>query len=63
VRDLALADIGRYEQELLDHLRSSKADLIAKIADSGKLEEDTEQALVAALDQFTGMFEPSRKGE
>jgi F-type H+-transporting ATPase subunit alpha len=59
VRDLALADIGRYEQELLDHLRSSKADLIAKIADSGKLEEDTEQALVAALDQFAGMFQPS----
>jgi F-type H+-transporting ATPase subunit alpha len=63
VRDLALADIGRYEQELLDHLRSSQADVIAKIAETGKLEGDTEQALVAALDQFAGMFQPGSRAE
>jgi F-type H+-transporting ATPase subunit alpha len=60
VRDLELSDIGRYEQELLDYLRDSHANVIAKMAESGKLEEDTEQALVAALDAF---FQPSAKTE
>jgi F-type H+-transporting ATPase subunit alpha len=63
VRDLALADIGRYEQELVAYMRDSHADLLAKITETGQLGDDEEQKLVAALDQFAGMFQPSAQAE
>jgi F-type H+-transporting ATPase subunit alpha len=63
VRDLELADIGRYEAELLAYMNDSHADLIRTIGETGKLDEETEPKLVAALDAFTGMFQPSAKTE
>jgi len=63
VRELELEDIGRYESEMLDYMRSNHADVLSEIADSGKLEEATEQKVVAALDAFSNVFQPSTPGE
>ena len=60
VRDLEVEDIGRYESELLEYMRARHADVLTEIRDSGKLEEETEKHLVAALDAFAGVFQPSQ---
>jgi F-type H+-transporting ATPase subunit alpha len=61
VRDLELGDIGRYESEMLEYVRSHHGDVLKAMRDSGKLEEDTEQQLVAALNSFADIFQPTRK--
>jgi F-type H+-transporting ATPase subunit alpha len=63
VRELPLGDVARYESEMLEYVRSNHGDVLKAIRDSGKLEEDTEQKLVAALDEFGQVFQPSRKAE
>jgi F-type H+-transporting ATPase subunit alpha len=63
VREYALGDIQRYEAEMLAWLRASHADVLEAIRGSGKLEEATERKLVAALDAFKGVFQPTRKSE
>ncbi|MBW2274023.1 MAG: F0F1 ATP synthase subunit alpha [Deltaproteobacteria bacterium] len=60
IRKLELGDIGRYEQEMQEYIRGSHAEILEAIASSGKLEEATEQKLVAALDTFADIFQPSR---
>ncbi len=60
IRDLELEDIARYEQELLDWMRSSKGEILSAIRDSGKFEEETEQKLIVALDEFAKVFQPSQ---
>ena len=62
IRPYALEDVGRYEQELLDWMRSSRAEILKEISASGKFEEETEGKLVAALDEFAKIFQPSRAG-
>ena len=59
VRKLELEDIGRYEAEMLAFMRSSHADLLATIRETKKLEDDAEQKLIAALDEFANIFQPS----
>ena len=58
IRELDLADIGRYEQEMLAYMRSSHADLLDAIRSSGKLEDDVAEKLDAALDSFGESFRP-----
>ncbi|WP_108717896.1 F0F1 ATP synthase subunit alpha [Miniimonas sp. S16] len=53
-----VADVLRFERELIDHVRRS-TDVLSTIADSGKLEEATEQALQAAVEDFTRTFTTS----
>ncbi len=60
MRDLEIADIQRYERELLEFVRARHADLLARIRDSGKLAEETEKNLIAALDDFANAFQPSQ---
>ncbi len=60
VRGLELADIRRYEKELLDHIRTNHGDILSTIRDSGKLEEEVEQKLIAALDAFADVFQPAK---
>ena len=57
---LELEDVGRYEVEMLEYVRSNHGDVLKAIRDSGKLEDDTEQKLIAALDEFANVFQPSR---
>ena len=60
VRELAVEDIGRYEAELLAYLRSQRAEILAAIRSSGKLEDATRAKLDAALDEFAKIFQPTR---
>ena len=59
VRAYEVEDLLRYESELLDHVRQNHADILSAIRESQKLEPATEEKLIAALDEFAGIFEPS----
>jgi F-type H+-transporting ATPase subunit alpha len=50
--DVPVADIRRFEREFLDHLRTSKKDLLAGIVETGKLEDGTIDALTDAIAAF-----------
>jgi F-type H+-transporting ATPase subunit alpha len=60
VRELELSDIQRYERELLQFVRARHAGILASIRAGGRLEEETEKQLIAALDEFGKVFQPSR---
>ncbi len=53
--DVEVADISRFEDGLLDHLRRN-SDVLGTIASSGKLEEATEAALKAGVEEFRKGF-------
>jgi F-type H+-transporting ATPase subunit alpha len=59
VRPLALGDIARYEREMLEYIRTRHGDVLKSIRDTGKLDDDVEAKLTAALDEFAGVFQPS----
>ena len=50
--DVAVEDVRRFEADFLDHLRRSKNELLAAIRETGKFEEETEQALDAEVTTF-----------
>jgi F-type H+-transporting ATPase subunit alpha len=58
-RAYEVEDLLRYEGELLDHVRQNHADILSAIRESQKLEPAIEEKLIAALDEFAGIFEPS----
>ena len=60
IRQLELTDIQRYESEVLDWMRSNKGEILSAIRDSGKFEDETEQKLIAALDEFANIFQPTQ---
>ena len=62
VRAYGIGELLRYESELLDFMRQNHAELLSVIRDTGKLESDTEEKLIAALDAFAGIFQPSSTG-
>jgi F-type H+-transporting ATPase subunit alpha len=62
VRGLEVGELLRYESELLDYVRQNHTDVLATIRDTGKLESDAEQKLIAALDAFAEIFQPSSTG-
>ncbi len=53
--DVPLADVRRFESELLDHLRRN-TDVLSTIASTGKLDDETEKALGDAIDEFRNGF-------
>lgn len=53
--DVPVSDVARFESELLDHLRRN-TDVLSTIISTGKLEEDTEDALAAAVEEFRNGF-------
>ncbi len=53
--DVPVEDVARFEAELLDHLRRN-TDVLSTIISTGKLEEDTEEALAAAVEEFRTGF-------
>ncbi|MET1062803.1 MAG: F0F1 ATP synthase subunit alpha [Aeromicrobium sp.] len=53
--DVPVADVRRFETELLDHLRRN-TEVLSTIASTGKLEDDTEKALGDAIDEFRNGF-------
>lgn len=59
IRELALTDILRYERELLDWMRSANQGILDAIKTTGKFDDATEQQLIAALDEFANIFQPT----
>ncbi|KAE8763089.1 F0F1 ATP synthase subunit alpha [Georgenia thermotolerans] len=53
--DVEVKDVGRFENELLDHLRRN-SDVLTTIRETGKLEDATEEALRAAVEEFRRGF-------
>ena len=56
--DVPVADVLRFEKELLDHLRRS-TDLLSTIAETGKWDDDTANAVGKAIDDFKPQFTTS----
>jgi F-type H+-transporting ATPase subunit alpha len=63
VRNYALEDLQRYEREMLEFMRARHGDVLEAIRKTGKLEEDVERKLAAALDAFAAMFQPSAQAQ
>jgi F-type H+-transporting ATPase subunit alpha len=61
VRSYPLEDIRRYEQEMLEHMRNRHSDILESIRSSQLLEEDVEQKLAAALDEFGEIFQTTAR--
>ena len=59
IRRYEITDVQRYEQEMLDYLRENHAGIFEAIGQSGKLDDEVEAKLVAALDEFAEVFQPS----
>ncbi len=54
--NIAVSDIGRYEEELLRNLHGEHADLLSGIRDGKKLTDELTEKLNGALDAFTKNF-------
>jgi F-type H+/Na+-transporting ATPase subunit alpha len=52
-------DVGRFEAELLDHVRASEGDILKQIRESGKLGDDLSEKLVEVINQFKKGFAAS----
>jgi F-type H+-transporting ATPase subunit alpha len=52
-------DVGRFEAELLDHVRASEGDILTQIRETGKLGEDLSEKLVEVINQFKKGFAAS----
>ncbi|WP_432835799.1 F0F1 ATP synthase subunit alpha [Dactylosporangium sp. CA-092794] len=53
---IAVGDIKRFETEFLQHLRSSRKELLDVIAESRKLDQDTIAGLTDAINHFKEVF-------
>ena len=59
VRALPVHELLRYEREMLEFMRTRHGAVLEAIAKTGKLEEDVERKLAAALDEFAPIFQPA----
>ena len=51
-----VADVGRFESEFIEHLKSSNPGILNEIRDSQKLSEESEAGLVASVSDFKHGF-------
>ncbi len=56
IDDYPVKSIGRYQTELLDFLKTRKKDLLDSISTGGKLDDEGEKAVIAALTEFAKSF-------
>ncbi|SVB18955.1 uncharacterized protein METZ01_LOCUS171809, partial [marine metagenome] len=56
VDEIAVADIKKFENGLLNFMDEKHQALIDKIAEAKKLDDDTEGQLKAAIEEFKGLF-------
>ena len=52
IDEVPLADVGRFEQELLNYLRDGNSELMDGIRTSGELDDAAEDALRQAIEAF-----------
>ncbi|GAA2120959.1 F0F1 ATP synthase subunit alpha [Streptomyces synnematoformans] len=57
--DVPVADVKRFERELLDHLHRENKDLLTGIREGGKMADETIEALREAVETFKRQFETS----
>ena len=53
IDEVPIADVGKYESELVGYMNSSQADLMAKINDTGDFGDEIKSGLKAALESFS----------
>jgi len=58
VRDLAVERVQPYLAEMLDYVKSRHPEIHAEIADKKVLSDELKGKIDAALDEFTGIFQP-----
>ena len=56
LKDVAVEDVKEYEKGLYEYMDAHGAEVLSAIRTTGKLEEDAEKALAAALDDYTRQF-------
>ena len=56
VDDIPVADIKKFENGFLNFMEDKHQDLITKIEEAKKLDDETEAALKAAVEEFKGLF-------
>src|SRR5580698_3676935 len=61
VDDYPVSVLGRYEIELMSFIKSRKADILATLKSTGKLEGDAEKQLRDALTEFAKQFSVDEK--
>ena len=54
--DVAVSQIGNFEEGLLNHIRENYAHVLETILATKSLDEDTEEALKAAVEEFSSNF-------
>jgi F-type H+-transporting ATPase subunit alpha len=54
-----VADVGRFEAELLDHVRASEGDILTQIRETEKLGDELSEKLVDVINQFKKGFAAS----
>ena len=59
---VALGDVRRFEQEMLEHLRR-RTDVLETIGESGQLSDEVEARLEEAIDEFAAAFLADASGE
>ena len=59
--EIPVADIHLFEADFLDHIGRDKPEIYAGILESGKLEDDTVDALEKAIEEFKKSFDSSEE--
>ncbi|RYZ80928.1 MAG: F0F1 ATP synthase subunit alpha, partial [Proteobacteria bacterium] len=54
-------DVRRYETELMEFLKQKHSHVLKNIADKKALSDDIKKTLVAALEEFKAVFQPTTK--
>ncbi|MBQ7822378.1 MAG: F0F1 ATP synthase subunit alpha [Clostridia bacterium] len=57
--DIAVADIGRFEEEFLEYVGNMHADIYTSISDTKDLSQETEEKIMSALSEFKSKFKVS----
>ena len=58
---VALADVAETEKEMLQFMRDEKSEVLNKIVETGVLDDETEEQLKAALDEFRVRLEATKE--
>ena len=56
LKEVAVEDVKEYEKGLYEYMDAHGTEVLSAIRTTGKLEEETEKALAAALDDYTRQF-------
>lgn len=55
------ADVKRYEREVMEFLKQKHSHVLKNIAEKKAMADDIKKSLVAALEEFKAIFQPSKK--